>query len=47
MAEFHGFYCPFQPLVLLIEGVGRMGGGMAWRGEGGMGGGKHPIWDTQ
>ena len=25
MAKFHGFCCPFPPLVLLIEGVGGMG----------------------
>ena len=31
MAEFQGiFCCPFLPSVLMIEGVGRMGGGAGW-----------------
>ena len=35
MAEFQGiFCCPFLPSVLIIEGVGGMGGGVGWDGEG-------------
>ena len=47
MAEFQGIFCrPFLPSVLIIEGVGKMGGGVGWGGMGrggvgGMGGGKN------
>ena len=35
MAEFQGIFCrPFLPSVLIIEGVGGMGGGVGWDGEG-------------
>ena len=38
MAEFQGiFYCPFLPLVLIIEGVGGMVDGVGWDGEGWVG----------
>ena len=44
MAEFQGiFCCPFLLLVLIIEGVGRMGGGVGWGGVGGEGGGKNHL----
>ena len=35
MADFQGiFCCPFPPLVLIIEGVDGMEGGVGWEGEG-------------
>ena len=35
MAEFDGIFCRlFLPSVLIIERVGRMGGGMGWGGTG-------------
>ena len=38
MAEFQGIFChPFLPSVLIIEGVGGMGGGVGWDGEGWVG----------
>ena len=36
MADFQGiFRRPFPPSILIIEGVGGMGGGVGWDGEGG------------
>ena len=38
MAEFQGIFCrPFLLSVLIIEGVGGMGGGAGWDGEGWVG----------
>ena len=35
MAELQGIFCsPFLPSVLIIEEVGRMGGGVGWDGVG-------------